>query len=694
MSMTPLSADEIVQLAGRPPRRVLLVGGEQPIHNRMLDELGVSWFFCQPADAARKILQSRLERQPLTCVLLELPKGDERREAFLRDPVVGSLPLILLEKSSWQLYSPHAITPAVLEALLGWREPLSSESKSLKELNVLVVDDVALNRKFLEGYLLQLGHRCTQASGVQTALELLSKERFDLVLMDVEMPDGDGPSAAYRLRRAQGPNQDVPVVAVTGHSEEAERLRCLQSGMDDVLIKPVTRTKLVEKLSDWGGRRVIHLSPVEAGSELLQEPVALESLLAVTEGNAKMLGELIGLFVQDVTTCLRRMQQALDDGDEKGFRSCVHALRGAAAYIGARQLERLAHRGDIVHSWREDAAVQLASLQQEFRRVHSFLSSGLSEPEVVDVELTTPLQLDSAEASLMDLHSFLNIFNVVLSELYFLGDDLKRPDCFSAAASIVEEFSRQLRQTDRIKETLLNTEQKLEDFWSEFESVIVETDDPKRVQSSRDNLHSIIGVLRQRAVQMLERLDNPDLWVAMNIQELSEDYQQLFAAVAKNSKGRYDIVYNVAAQRSQDYLIHLDFSSIDDQVIVMPAILADVFRDLTANARKYTEPGGTIQAGLVDDGEQLRLVVEDNGRGIPAHEVPRVVELGYRASNVSDRRTMGGGIGLTKAYWVAKRLDGKMRIRSGRDRGTRVTIVLPSRAKAKGTPLAPKGEQS
>lgn len=679
--------DEVRKLTDGPARHALLVGKEQALHGATLDDLDVPWQFCQAPDAGRTILQSRLQRDPITCVLVELSKGDPQREAVLRDPVVGSLPIVLLDGEAWSLYSPHRITPAILDVLLRWREPISSQPVVPKELLILVVDDVAVNRKFLEGYLRQLGHDCRLSAGAQEAFELMMRERFDLVLMDVEMPGEDGPSLVGRLRRTVGPNQDVPVIAVTGHSGESEGVRCLQSGMDDLLVKPVTRVKLSEKLSQWAGRRVIHLFGEESASEQAHEPVALESLLTVTEGNAKMLGELIGLFTQDVTSCLGRMQQALENEDEPGFRSCAHALRGAASYIGARQLERLAQPGEMLtqRPWTAAAESQLSTLQQEFRRVQNFLRTGLSEPELVDVEITTPLQLDATEAALLDLHSFLNIFNVVLSELYFLGEDLKRPDSFAGSAAIMEEFSRKLRHSDQIKATLLSTEARLEEFWAEFESVIVETDDASRVQVSRDNLGSIIAVLRQRALQMLDRLDNPNLWVDMNIEELQADYLQLFAAVAKNSKGRYDIVYNVAAQRRQDYLIHLDFSSVDTDTIRMPAVLQDVFRDLTANARKYTEPGGTIQAGLVDDGVQLRLVVEDNGRGIPAHEVPRVVELGYRATNVADKRTMGSGIGLTKAYWVAKRLGGSMRIRSGRDRGTRVTIIIPSQTKTRAT---------
>ncbi|MFP4244276.1 MAG: sensor histidine kinase, partial [Ectothiorhodospira sp.] len=112
-----------------------------------------------------------------------------------------------------------------------------------------------------------------------------------------------------------------------------------------------------------------------------------------------------------------------------------------------------------------------------------------------------------------------------------------------------------------------------------------------------------------------------------------------------------------------------------------PAVFQDVIRDLLANARKYTPPGGRILAGLKDTGSELRFVVEDSGMGIPEHQIQQVVDFGFRADNVRDRRTQGGGFGLTKAYWVTRRCGGRMWIDSALGLGTRIRIQLP-RSKA------------
>ena len=201
--------------------------------------------------------------------------------------------------------------------------------------------------------------------------------------------------------------------------------------------------------------------------------------------------------------------------------------------------------------------------------------------------------------------------------------------------------------------------------------------DTPEVQESKDNIESVFHVLQVRVQEILDRLDNPKKWGVYTKQKLLANFMQVFAAIEKNSKGNYGFVYKLAAQGGQDYYIHMDLQSIGSDEIYMPSVFQDVMRDLIANARKYTLPGGNVLAGLLDDGQCLRFAVEDNGCGIPGDEIESVVDFGYRGSNVEAKRTMGGGFGLTKAYWVTKQFAGRMWISSAVDKGTRVDIHIP-----------------
>jgi len=108
-------------------------------------------------------------------------------------------------------------------------------------------------------------------------------------------------------------------------------------------------------------------------------------------------------------------------------------------------------------------------------------------------------------------------------------------------------------------------------------------------------------------------------------------------------------------------------------------------RDLAANARKYTPPGGRVALRLSQCEQQIQAEIGDTGCGIPDDEIEKVAEFGYRASNVRHRPTFGGGFGLTKAVWLVTGWGGSLTLRSGLNAGTQVRLSLPNA----GLPAAP-----
>jgi len=110
-------------------------------------------------------------------------------------------------------------------------------------MRILLVDDSPVSRHVAALMLERAGHRVARAESGRAALRLLEKDEFDVVLMDVEMPDIDGPEATTLMRRRG--HAAVPVVALTAHTQAAERERCLGAGMNDVLNKPFRVEELV-----------------------------------------------------------------------------------------------------------------------------------------------------------------------------------------------------------------------------------------------------------------------------------------------------------------------------------------------------------------------------------------------------------------------------------------------------------------
>jgi signal transduction histidine kinase len=296
------------------------------------------------------------------------------------------------------------------------------------------------------------------------------------------------------------------------------------------------------------------------------------------------------------------------------------------------------------------------------------------------VEITGLLDLTREQAALIDMHSVVNIINVLINELDYLQEVLPDAKPLQRAADEVQQIHHRLRSSDDI-ETELGNLLKSEGHVMELVRAVLEAH-PKEagnpdVEDSVSNLKSVFAILDTRARELLERVLAPEKWTDHDVEQLTANFTDVLAAIEKNSKGRYRIVHNIAEQEQQDYIVNFGIDSVDGTSIHMPPVLQDVMRDLIANARKYTEPGGEITAGLMDNGKELRFVVEDTGRGIPSDEIQQVVEFGKRGSNVDDKATMGGGFGLTKAYLVTRQFGGRLSIDSRPGVGTRITISIP-----------------
>ena len=296
------------------------------------------------------------------------------------------------------------------------------------------------------------------------------------------------------------------------------------------------------------------------------------------------------------------------------------------------------------------------------------------------VEITELLDLTREQTALIDMHSVVNIINVLLNELEFLQEDLPKAKQLQRAADEIQQIYHRLRSTNDIEAELGNL-LKCEAHVMELVRAVLEAHPEAAgnpdLESSVSNLKSVFAILDTRTRELQERVLAPENSTDHAVEQLTAHFYNVLAAIEKNSKGRYRIVHNIAEQEQQDYIVNFSIDSVDGAAIHMPPVLQDVMRDLIANARKYTEPGGEITAGLADNGKALRFVVEDTGRGIPSDEVQQVVEFAKRGSNVDDKATMGGGFGLTKACLVTRLFGGRMWIDSRPGTGTRITLSIP-----------------
>ena len=296
------------------------------------------------------------------------------------------------------------------------------------------------------------------------------------------------------------------------------------------------------------------------------------------------------------------------------------------------------------------------------------------------MEIAAPIKLTDAEQNMLDMHSFVNILSVVNSVCFLIEFDLNKDGFLKKNNEIIYSIKHLLDDKESLKNALKNIGNVKNKFFEALNSSLAqlsESDINEEVKEEIENLHSIFEMVETRALEMATRLKEGIKWQSFLIDELHENFNQFFNAVEKNAKGRYRIIHNIAEKEPKDYLIHFEIKGANGKHIFMPDVMVDIMSDLLANARKYTNPGGTIDAGLSETETKILFRVKDSGIGIPYEEIPKVVEYGYRASNAEAKKTFGSGFGLTKAYRFVKENGGKFWVDSEEGEGTCVKLEIP-----------------
>jgi two-component system, sensor histidine kinase and response regulator len=231
-------------------------------------------------------------------------------------------------------------------------------------LHVLVVDDHPVNLEFAIEALRRLGHRITPAGNGEDALRLLGRQRFDLVLLDVQMPGIDGLEVARRFRAVEQPPR-TPIVALTAHTTPEMRERCLAAGFDSVLPKPVSQPALAAILR---------------GAE---PPPPEDDFVAAVGGNMKLLARVREAFVEQTPRLLQGIREAIGVRDGKSIYEKAHTLKGAVsnfdvpdAVQAAGEIERAGKEGAI-----DRAAELLPLLEAKLRDLEERLELILSRED-------------------------------------------------------------------------------------------------------------------------------------------------------------------------------------------------------------------------------------------------------------------------------------------------------------------------
>ena len=281
-------------------------------------------------------------------------------------------------------------TPGSAEMLLPDKETASVSGQPLQApLEILVADDVEINRALVQAILEPQRHRITFAENGRQALEAYESRPFDIVLMDVQMPEMDGLQATRAIReyeRALCRNKTVPIVAMTAFAGNEDRQICLDAGMDDYLTKPIKPTQLLHLLNKICDRPIKSVEVPVAGTLAATLPDGPDGSLAVFAknellerlgGRSEMIPRFVELFCKGALPQLEGLTLAVAAEDADGVRRHAHAIKGSAGNIAALRMhhtaaimEIAAKEGDLT-----EAPQRLAKLQLEYREFEEAIGS-------------------------------------------------------------------------------------------------------------------------------------------------------------------------------------------------------------------------------------------------------------------------------------------------------------------------------
>ena len=269
-----------------------------------------------------------------------------------------------------------------------------SELAKRHPINILLVDDNAINLKVASRMLLRMGYEVDQATNGLEAVEAQTKNGYDLIFMDIQMPEMDGVTATKTIIANFSPEERPRIVAVTAHAMKGDRERYLEAGMDGYISKPVRVEKLIEAIQETPCKTPVAVAAMAgagdavggmdsaapaADSGSLPVDIAMfgEMLGMEPEDAEEMLPELVELFLDDSAEQLAQIGTAVSSSDLDLLRGAAHKMKGGAASVAAiplseacGKLEKLAIEGSL-----DGAAGYLDEARAEFDRLQNWFNS-------------------------------------------------------------------------------------------------------------------------------------------------------------------------------------------------------------------------------------------------------------------------------------------------------------------------------
>ncbi len=398
-----LSAHFITDLAGK---RILVMDADES--SRRLLMVWLEAWGCKPEAltegnaALEKLRAARDQGDPFDIVILDMhrkePNGEELGRKIKGDPALGKTLLVMLtahgqrgdavrlKKIGFSAYLLKPIREAqlyrclmtILSRRAGNQETAGApfitrftlEESKRQKARILLAEDMPTNQKVALAFLEKLGYRADAVDNGLEALKALKKKRYDLVLMDLQMPVIDGYEATRQIRRSGlgSRNGPIPIIALTAHAMKGEKEKCLETGMNDFISKPLQFKVLAEVLERWTNGAQGNGFRDENAIAKTPDEFEWETLVDRLLGDENLARQVVTAFLGETPERIRLIKDALARSDRELAERKAHSIKSIAADLGGEDLRNVARRVEeaCAQGKLEEAAKMVPEMEQAF----------------------------------------------------------------------------------------------------------------------------------------------------------------------------------------------------------------------------------------------------------------------------------------------------------------------------------------
>ncbi|WIO73316.1 EAL domain-containing protein [Porticoccaceae bacterium LTM1] len=393
--------------------KLLCVGSSEIVRDYLSSHLlrwGVESEFLDNSLLAMKLLRERAKSDDAfdLVVLDEHVEGLKAVDAvklIAQEPDLAGINVLVL-MSPWSeyqsLYPEHVVRLTkplrngslfeILQSIAGVSVSANTDIAPSRPLNsfskrILVADDNRANQQVAIGMLERLGCEVVIAENGEEAFNHVLRGAFDLVLMDCQMPVMDGYEATTRIRKFEGEDHLLPIIAMTANASEEEEQRCLQAGMNGFLPKPLRLESLKKNLAKWFAseeqvtdQQAVH--EVANTYEVINTTTFDQRILEELRSSVgEVVDSMIEAFLEDTPVYLQSVKYAAAEQDAKQLRELAHLIKGSASNFGAievvrisKELEDCGSRGEV-----EGVGAIVSNLMKAFDRLRKDLEGELTQ---------------------------------------------------------------------------------------------------------------------------------------------------------------------------------------------------------------------------------------------------------------------------------------------------------------------------